>query len=36
VLNQDEVLVQEGRTQTLVRARSPAESPSAIETENAP
>jgi acyl dehydratase len=35
VLNQDGNLVQEGRTQTLVRARSPAASPSGIETDNA-
>jgi 3-hydroxybutyryl-CoA dehydratase len=35
VLNQDRLVVQEGRTQTLVRARSPAESPSSIETDNA-
>jgi 3-hydroxybutyryl-CoA dehydratase len=34
VLNQDDLLVQEGRTQTLVRARSPATSPaSGIETD---
>jgi acyl dehydratase len=35
VLNQDGLLVQEGRTQTLVRARSPATTPaSGIETDN--
>ena len=36
VLNQDGLLVQEGRTQTLVRARSPAtSSASGSETDNA-
>jgi acyl dehydratase len=36
VFNQDGLLVQEGRTQTLVRARLPALSPSGIEADNAP
>jgi acyl dehydratase len=35
VVNQDGLLVQEGRTQTLVRARSPATSPSGIEVDDA-
>jgi 3-hydroxybutyryl-CoA dehydratase len=35
VFNQEGLLVQEGRTQTLVRARSSTASPSRIETDNA-
>jgi 3-hydroxybutyryl-CoA dehydratase len=36
VFNHDGLLVQEGRTQTLVRARLAALSPSGIEADNAP
>jgi 3-hydroxybutyryl-CoA dehydratase len=35
VYNQDGILVQEGRTQTLVRARLPTASPSGIESDTA-
>jgi acyl dehydratase len=35
IVNQNGLVVQEGRTQTLVRARSPATSPSGNETEDA-